>query len=135
MTANLEVLRERAKKMRKAPTGAEHHLIHWLKKAGVTGTIKRQVVIGRMIIDLAIPSMNLLIEIDGPSHATKRLKDARRTAWLESCGFRVVRVTNREVLHDGARTAMAIVHGAKASKVNEKAFSRSMTVARKSTEN
>ena len=131
MAVSLEVLRERARKMRSVPTGAEHHLIFWLKKAGVKATIKRQVVIGRMIIDIAIPARNLLIEVDGPSHATKRMQDARRTAWLESCGFNVVRVTNQEVLKGGLGTATAVLHGTTESKGNERTFSRSMAVATK----
>jgi very-short-patch-repair endonuclease len=40
-----------------------------------------------------------VIELDGPSHTEPRAqeKDSRRTAWLESEGYRILRFWNAEV--------------------------------------
>ena len=55
-------------------------------------------VIGRYIADFAcrIPCM-LVIEIDGDTHALRQDYDERRTAFLQSKGYRVLRFTNHEV--------------------------------------
>jgi very-short-patch-repair endonuclease len=39
----------------------------------------------------------LVVEVDGDSHAFQESYDARRTAFLENEGYRVLRFTNREV--------------------------------------
>lgn len=57
----------------------------------------RQVVIGPYIADFVARSRKLIVEIDGDSHVFGDLRDARRTAWLERQGYRVIRFTNHEV--------------------------------------
>jgi len=39
-----------------------------------------------------------VIEVDGGQHAEASERDERRTAWLESRGFRVLRFWNGDVL-------------------------------------
>ena len=51
------------------------------------------------IVDFACFEKRLVIELDGGQHAEKPLIDAKRTAWLTSQGFRVVRFWNNEVLN------------------------------------
>lgn len=58
----------------------------------------------------------LVIELDGPSHTEPGAaeKDVRRTAWLESEGYRVLRFWNAEVFDniDGVLdTIYASVYG------------------------
>ena len=55
-------------------------------------------MIGRYIVDFAcrLPRM-LVIEVDGDTHALQENYDARRTAFLESKGYRVLRFTNHDV--------------------------------------
>jgi len=87
----------RARKMRKEPTVAERLLWTALRKLGAN--YRRQVPIGRFIADFAHLESKLLIEIDGHFHSGPQAaeKDAARTAWLASEGFRVVRFDDREV--------------------------------------
>jgi hypothetical protein len=40
----------------------------------------------------------LIIEVDGDTHGGRERYDARRTAFLESQGYRVVRFTNQDVM-------------------------------------
>jgi len=54
---------------------------------------RRQVPIGPFIADFACKSARLVIEVDGGSHGNdaQEARDAERTRWLESRGWRVLR--------------------------------------------
>jgi very-short-patch-repair endonuclease len=56
---------------------------------------RRQVPIGPYFADFACLSERLVIEIDGPFHREE--SDARKTAYLESLGFRVARFSVSDV--------------------------------------
>jgi very-short-patch-repair endonuclease len=58
---------------------------------------RRQVVIGRFIVDFLAPSARLVVEVDGGSHALRARADARRDRKLRRLGFRVLRVEARLV--------------------------------------
>ena len=68
---------------------------------------RRQVPIGRYVADFACHRNRLIIEIDGSTHTTDEAiaRDARRTAFLEGCGYRVLRFTNDDVY----RTCRAVI--------------------------
>ena len=59
---------------------------------------RRQIPIGPYIVDFVCFKAKLVVEVDGGQHATVTAEDARRTRWLESQGFRVLRFWNSEVL-------------------------------------
>ena len=94
-----DVLRERARVLRNNPTGAEHHLRKLIRTFS-DERLRRQLVLGNLIIDLALPKRNLLIEVDGPSHQESSEKDFRRDSYLQSLGFNVLRLTNEQILKD-----------------------------------
>ena len=60
--------------------------------------------------DLANPFEKVWIEVDGPSHGTRKTKesDARRDDWLRSQGWTVLRFTNREVMDHLAGVLQAV---------------------------
>lgn len=58
---------------------------------------RRQHPIDRYIVDFACTEYRLVLELDGSQHAD-RTTDTRRTAWLESQGWKVMRFWNNEVL-------------------------------------
>jgi very-short-patch-repair endonuclease len=75
----------------------------WLKLrnkqlAGVK--FRRQQPLGNYIVDFVSFEKKLIIEIDGGQHNEDRnvKKDNRRTEWLESQGFLIIRFWNNEVL-------------------------------------
>lgn len=91
------VLRDRARRMRREMTEPETRL--WLAlRGGRLDGIKftRQVVVGPYILDFCARSLKLAIEVDGDTHADQS-RDDRRTAWLATQGYRVVRFTNADV--------------------------------------
>ncbi|MFH1725562.1 MAG: endonuclease domain-containing protein [Elusimicrobiota bacterium] len=88
----------RSRALRRSMTNAEklmwHHLR--LRQAGVK--FRRQTVMGRYIVDFVCFSEKLVIEIDGGQHCEQSCYDSRRTAWLRSQGFTVLRFWNHDVL-------------------------------------
>ena len=79
-------------------TEPEWRLWHRLKGRGLNGfKVARQVPTGPFILDFCCREEKLAIEIDGWTHDDPA-SDARRTAWLEGQGYRVIRFANDEVM-------------------------------------
>ncbi len=103
-------LKQRAKHMRANPTPAELNL--WLALRAnrfENRQFTRQTIIAPYIVDFASKAARLIIEIDGDTHCAKDRYDARRTEFLESLGYRVIRFANPDVMHniDGVLGAVA----------------------------
>lgn len=88
-----------AKKHRKNPTPAERKLWFLLLK-GYKPYFYWQRQIGGFIVDFYCPAAKLVLEVDGESHFTEGGKayDAKRSAYLERQGLRILRFTNAEVM-------------------------------------
>ena len=86
--------------MRRAPTDAERKMWWILRSLKPLGMhFRRQAPIGNYIADFVWHEGKLVVEIDGGQHAeAQRSYDERRTAWLESQGYQVIRFWNNEVL-------------------------------------
>lgn len=94
-------LTERAKAARKAPTPAEQKLWFALRAERFAGVkFRRQKVIGPYIADFASNAPKLMVELDGHLHGDTAAYDAERTAYLTHAGYRVVRFTNADVMHN-----------------------------------
>jgi very-short-patch-repair endonuclease len=61
---------------------------------------RRQVPVGPYIADFLCHAFRLIVEIDGGQHFENinQKRDARRTAFLASKGFRVLRFNNYDVM-------------------------------------
>ena len=61
---------------------------------------RRQMPIGKYIVDFACPEHKLIIEVDGSGHGEDKqvTYDERRTAFLQSQGWHVIRLWNNEIL-------------------------------------
>jgi very-short-patch-repair endonuclease len=104
----LRELHRRAAEMRRNPTEPEKRLWRNLSNGQLDGhKFRRQSVIGRFIADFLCPQKALIIEVDGDTH--DEAKDRLRDDILASRGFRVVRVTNDDVMAnmDGVLTMIA----------------------------
>jgi very-short-patch-repair endonuclease len=53
---------------------------------------RRQVPIGRYIVDFLAPAVRLVVEVDGGYHVERRAADERRDRKLAKQGYRVLRV-------------------------------------------
>jgi len=96
-TRNL--IKDRARKLRRKQTGAEYHLRNRLRRNGEKRVL-RQCVVGKLIVDLALPYRNLLVEVDDSSHVMRRDRDTMRDLWVANLGFNVLRVTNEAVFQN-----------------------------------
>ena len=97
-----------ARSMRRNPTRSEALLFAQLRRGAYGFKVKRQVVIGVHIVDLLVPSVGLVIEIDGSAHYGQEHNDAHRQRELELIGFEVARFSAREVERDPAAVASRI---------------------------
>jgi very-short-patch-repair endonuclease len=96
-----QLLKERAKQLRKHMTLSEVLLWNKLKNKQVLGyDFDRQRPIDRYIVDFFCKQLNLAIEIDGRSHDFKSKEDAERQTQLEKMGVRFIRLWDYEVKHD-----------------------------------
>ena len=96
------LLKEFARENRKNPTLAEQVLWENLRAGQIGLKVIRQHIVGDHIVDLLLPDINLVIEVDGSYHAERQQKedDERRERELNRMNYNVVRFTNEEVLHD-----------------------------------
>jgi very-short-patch-repair endonuclease len=92
--------RSQAQSLRRSPTDAERKMWWILRSLKPLGMhFRRQAPIGVYIADFVSHEGKLIVEIDGSQHTeTQLVYDERRTAWLESQGYRVIRFWNNEVL-------------------------------------
>jgi very-short-patch-repair endonuclease len=107
--AQLAELHKRATEMRRNPTEPEKRLWRNLSNGQLHGhKFRRQSVIGWHIADFLCPKKALVIEVDGMTHEAEA--DRKRDFSLEQHGFRVVHVTNEEVMHnmDGVLTLITL---------------------------
>jgi very-short-patch-repair endonuclease len=92
-------IERRARRLRAQMTLAERKMWELLRKHRQAGYyFRRQHPISRFIVDFCCTRVKLCIEVDGGIHDEQRERDAERTAWLESMGYRVVRFANEEIL-------------------------------------
>jgi very-short-patch-repair endonuclease len=98
--ARVPTNRTRGRRMRLEPTEAERKLWWHLRYrlALPNSHFRRQVQLGRYIVDFASHGLKIVIEIDGGQHASHTGRDAGRTTFLELEGYRFMRFWNNEVL-------------------------------------
>ena len=87
-----------AKQLRKDMTKEERHLWYdYLRTHPVR--FSRQKVLGKYIADFYSAEAKIVIELDGSQHYEDKNaeKDTERTAFLESYGLTVIRISNNEV--------------------------------------
>jgi very-short-patch-repair endonuclease len=92
--------RDFARTLRNQSTNAEQRLWHFLRTQKLRGhKFRRQAAIGSYIVDFACFSAKLVIELDGPQHLESGAAwhDERRTNWLASRGFQIIRFRNQEL--------------------------------------
>ena len=89
---------EYAKHHRKNMPVSEAALWNRIRRKQLGVRFRRQVPIGPYIADFACLNPRIVIEVDGSDHDWK--DEEERTYFLESQGFTVLRINNREVAFD-----------------------------------
>ena len=88
-----------AKELRNNATEQERKLWQYLRKSQLGYKFRRQQPIGDYIADFFCPELGLIIELDGGQHneQAKINYDKQRDAFLQKCGYRVVRFWNNDI--------------------------------------
>ncbi|WP_352556970.1 endonuclease domain-containing protein [Mesorhizobium caraganae] len=89
-----------ARSLRRDMTEAEGRLWQELRDRRLDGIkFRRQMPVGKYVVDFACVEAGLVVEIDGSQHA-ESASDIIRGAELKARGFRVLRFWNDDVLKD-----------------------------------
>ena len=90
-----------ARKLRQQATDAELMLWKYLRAHRMAGyKFRRQVVIEPYIVDFVCLEARLIVEADGGQHLEQAEDDLKRTIFIESLGYTVMRFWNHEILGD-----------------------------------
>ena len=101
----------RSRALRRDSTDAEALLWWRLRNRQVAGAkFRRQQPFGPYFLDFYCHEHKLIIEVDGGQHMLpeEAERDKVRTSYLTTCGLRVIRVTNLEVLKETDSVLAAI---------------------------
>ena len=87
-------------------TEAESAFWQIAKSSGLGQKCRRQYIIGKYIADFFFRQSMIIVELDGGYHSTKEQQEEDRTRqnWLEQKGYKVLRLTNEQVLFDTDKT-------------------------------
>ena len=106
---------KRARQLRNDATDQERRLWLELRKRRFDGhKFSRQIPIGPFICDFVCRRTRLVIELDGGQHSANVEQDAKRTQFIESAGYRVIRFWNHEVSGNLEGVLQAIGHALEA---------------------
>jgi very-short-patch-repair endonuclease len=99
----------RARQLRRSMTEAERALWRMIRNKQLCEMrFRRQRPMGQYIVDFVCLEAKLILEVDGGQHAEQIAYDSKRTQFLESLGYRVLRFWNNDVLQnmDGVVTVI-----------------------------
>jgi len=102
---------KRARELRRDSSKAERMCWELLRDRRMSGTkFRRQHPIGPYFADFASIERKLVVEVDGEHHAYQVEADARRTAFMQNLGWRVLRFWANEVVanRDGVWAAIDV---------------------------
>ncbi len=109
-----EWIQQCAKEMRHKPVLNERRLWKLLRDRRLQNLkFRRQVAIGRYIVDFICLRHRLIVEADGPQHEGSAY-DLARDAWLAGQGFQVLRFPNQQIESRRQEVLAAILTAAEA---------------------
>ena len=92
-----DVMIQRARELRSSQTPQEQELWQELRAKRFSGfKFRRQVPIGRYIVDFVCFAQKVIVELDGSQHQDNQDYDAARDQWLNEQGFSVLRFWNNQ---------------------------------------
>ena len=92
---------EKARRLRANQTDVERLLWSKIRDRQLSGfKFRRQVPIGRYIVDFVCKEAALIIALDGGQHSSITKYEADRRRWLEQHGWRVLRFWNNDVIEN-----------------------------------
>ena len=98
-----------ARTLRCGMTDAERRLWSRLRQEQLGAKFRRQHPVGSYVLDFACLEHKLAIEIDGSQHLDASSYDERRTVWLASQGFEVLRFWANGVMSETDAVVVRII--------------------------
>ena len=97
-------------KLRAEMPVAERLLWKHLRNEALGVKFRRQVSVGKYVLDFYCPTLHMAIEVDGESHAGEAAQeyDEVRQNEIESLGVRFIRVSNEDVYRSALDVAAGI---------------------------
>lgn len=96
-----QLTRDYVRELRQNTTDAEKHLWYFLRAKRLNGfKFRRQHLIQPFVVDFICLSKKLIVELDGSQHMENQHYDEKRSAFLNSRGYRVLRFWNAEVFKE-----------------------------------
>ncbi len=108
---NLPSKESHRKELRSHPTKVETILWRNLKSRRLAGKkFRRQFSVDPYIVDFFCPDSRVTIELDGAGHFTMLggERDARKLAYLEKCGIRVLHFENK-LIYTGLEWVLEVI--------------------------
>jgi very-short-patch-repair endonuclease len=106
----MELTTNHIRALRTNTTDAEKHLWYFLRARRLKGfKFRRQHLIYPYIVDFVCIEKKLIIELDGGQHAENFSYDEKRSLFLKSKGYRVIRFWNTEVFTETEGVLMLIL--------------------------
>lgn len=99
-------------KKRQNTTKAEAHLWSYFNQWKTGYRCVREYVIRPYIADFAFPDIQLVVEADGSYHKDRLEYDNRRTAYLSSKGWSVLRFDNERIINDTKSVLSHVIESA-----------------------
>ncbi len=100
----------RSRQLRSDSTNAERMLWNALRGRRCAGLkFRRQQAVEPYVADFFCVSVQVVIELDGETHAGKEWQDEDRQKYLEAQGLKVLRFTNERLRADPGRVMREIV--------------------------
>jgi very-short-patch-repair endonuclease len=89
--------KEFARKLRSNPTPSEEKLWGYLRARKLGYKFNRQAIIFGYIADFWCPEKQIVVEVDGKSHESRREYDAERDTRLANVGIKTVRFSASDI--------------------------------------
>ena len=107
------VIKHQAGQLRKTSTPAEARLWSRLRNDQLGVSFRRQHAIGKYVVDFCSLKKKLVIELDGSQYLEDVEQDQKRTSYLESQGYKVIRFWNLQVMNEVEGVIEVIIDGIK----------------------
>ena len=96
----------RAKNLRKTMSDTERKFWYQINNNKLGVKFRRQQPFGPYCVDFVCNELKLVIELDGDQHSENIEYDNKRTEFIESQGYKVIRIANAELTKQGIKTVI-----------------------------
>ena len=106
-----QLMKDHVRELRQNSTDAERRLWYFLRAKRLKGyKFRRQHLVYPFVVDFICLEKKLVVEVDGGQHAKRSCYDEKRTLFLQSKGYTVLRFWNNEIFKETEAVLSEILH-------------------------